>query len=423
MNMLADIFSTIIEGWGVAYLARDEQISGRRRMVFITVYTVIFQILTHLIYLDQIGLKLFLAFIIMILMGRYILQLPLIRSVFYMCIGYMVMMFEELCINQIALAAHIEFEEGYTSPTVAIIVGKTLYITLIIFVWKVIGDIGRNKLNVRSLSFFFLSNIGYSVVGICIFMNLNTFRDTVYTNIFIVCSVTMLLSLIVNILFTERYLAMERKERDQMMAIYELEVNAKYYEDKLKEEERIKSIYHDMKNHLILLEGAGSPSVNPAESIGRLRKELSKYEDYFRTGNRYLDMILRDKRERAEQEGILVEDDIDFQKGGFMEAVDISTIFGNLLDNAIEACRGIPDKKERKIYVSAKQENKMLVICVKNNKLYEKTAGNVRKAIHGYGLMNVTNAVNKYDGGININETEDSFTVHIIIPVQNRSDI
>lgn len=82
-----------------------------------------------------------------------------------------------------------------------------------------------------------------------------------------------------------------------MMAIYELELNAKYYEDKLKGEERIKTIYHDLKNHLLPLEGTENPVIDSAESIDRLRKDISKYEDYFKTGNRYLDIILRDKKD------------------------------------------------------------------------------------------------------------------------------
>lgn len=420
MNLIADSLSTIIEGCGLIYLVKEEQISGRRKILFVVLHMVIFQILTHLIYLDRIGLKLLIGAAIIIFMGKYLLRLTLMKSFFYMGTGYLILLFEELCINQIAVIFHVELGEGYTAPTISIIVGKIVYISLIVYVQKIIEEISRNQLNVKSLLSFFLSNIGYSVVGICIFMNINVFQDTVYRNVFTGCSIMMLFSLIVNILFTERYLAMEQKEKDQMMAIYELELNAKYYEDKLKEEERVKKIYHDLKNHLLLLEGTEKPAINSAESIDRLRKDISKYEDYFKTGNRYLDIILRDKHTKAEQSGIYFEDDIDFQRGGFVEAVDISTIFGNLLDNAIEACELIDENGKRFIQVTAKQKNSLLVISVKNSISdipVDKDRKN-KKIISGYGLLNVENAVHKYEGEISAVKEEGVFNVNIVLPIR-----
>lgn len=147
-------------------------------------------------------------------MGKHLLRLILVKAVFYMGTGYLILLFEELCINQIAVIFHVELGEGYTVPMISIIVGKIVYISLIVYVQKIIGEINRNQLNVKLLLSFFLSNIGYSVVEICIFMNINVFQDIVYRNVFTGCSIMMLFSLIVNIVFTERYLAMEQKEKD-----------------------------------------------------------------------------------------------------------------------------------------------------------------------------------------------------------------
>lgn len=138
------------------------------------------------------------------------------------------------------------------------------------------------------------------------------------------------------------------------------------------------------------------------------------------TGNRYLDIILRDKRTKAEQSGIYFEDDIDFQRGGFVEAVDISTIFGNLLDNAIEACELIDENGKRFIQVTAKQKNSLLVISVKNSISdipVDKDRKN-KKIISGYGLLNVENAVHKYEGEISAVKEEEVFNVNIVLPIR-----
>ena len=48
---------------------------------------------------------------------------------------------------------------------------------------------------------------------------------------------------------------------------------------------------------------------------------------------------MRDKIAKAGEEGIVIEDNIKLGGMEFIEPFNISTIFGNLLDNAIEACR------------------------------------------------------------------------------------
>lgn len=156
--------------------------------------------------------------------------------------------------------------------------------------------------------------------------------------------------------------------------------------------------------------------------IENLRKEMAQYENYYRTGNKFVDIILKDKFAKAEEYGINIEDRVELIDIDFIEPLDLSTVFGNLLDNAIEACRFIEEPEKRRISISSKRENNLLVISIKNNKVRGDIKNAPKKVIHGYGLVNVTAAVHKYGGEIDIMEGKQEFAVNIVMPIKKEEE-
>lgn len=200
----------------------------------------------------------------------------------------------------------------------------------------------------------------------------------------------------------------------------ELKMQYGYYEDKLKEEERIRSIYHDLKNHLLVLEAQNEQNQGMQVSIESLQNQISDYENYQHTGNKFLDIIIRDKARTAKEKQIDFCALIQFAEGDFIEPLDISTIFGNALDNAIEASEKLP-KEKRLITVKTARVRDLIAITVENNAVFEKLRnGNTSKSdsfLHGFGISNIKKAVEKYEGQCNIYADEDTFTLKIIIPI------
>lgn len=213
----------------------------------------------------------------------------------------------------------------------------------------------------------------------------------------------------------------------------ELEMRQNYYEEKMEDETRIRQIYHDMKNHLLVLENVmadtepaasftenvSTDSVHP--SIRHLRQQMESYENYYRTGNPYLDVIIRDKAKAAREKQIDFTAIIHFADGGFLDPLDISTIFGNALDNAIEASEKLAVSR-RVVSVKARRIHDMLVIAVENNALPDADAsGKTTKEdalFHGFGLSNIRAAVDKYDGQCTVKCKDGVFVLKIMIPVE-----
>ena len=113
---------------------------------------------------------------------------------------------------------------------------------------------------------------------------------------------------------------------------------------------------------------------------------------------------------------------IDFKGIDFIEPLDISTIFGNALDNAIEGVEKLSEDK-RTILIKAGKINEFLSIVVENNynpeiKLENKKTTKKDKFLHGYGIQNIENAVKKYNGTCTITKENEKFTLKILIPIK-----
>lgn len=201
---------------------------------------------------------------------------------------------------------------------------------------------------------------------------------------------------------------------------HELEQKQAYYHDRLETEQRVRGIYHDLKNHLLLLSAQAGNGPNLLDSIAGLQSQIQEYENYYHTGNDFLDIIIRDKASAAQARQIDFSAAISFADGSFIEPFDISTIFGNALDNAIEASEKLP-ADERLITVKAERIRNMLVIRVENNAPADTAPdGPSTKAdgfLHGFGLANIKAAVQKYDGHWSVAAENGVFALKLVIPL------
>ncbi|HIR69953.1 MAG TPA: sensor histidine kinase, partial [Candidatus Pullilachnospira gallistercoris] len=147
--------------------------------------------------------------------------------------------------------------------------------------------------------------------------------------------------------------------------------------------------------------------------------QIADYEDYVHTGNEFLDIIIKDKAEKARKKEIDFSAFIDFGDVEFIEPLDISTIFGNGIDNAIEACEKLP-REERMITVKAGKVRDFVSILIENSCSDEvHTDGHTTKQdkfLHGFGISNMRKAAEKYNGSCTTKQGNGKFTLKILLP-------
>ena len=98
---------------------------------------------------------------------------------------------------------------------------------------------------------------------------------------------------------------------------------------------------------------------------------------------------------------------------------DLTTLFGNLLDNAYEACLSV-DEKQRFIYMHLYRFNNFIILCICNS--YRKNENTnlfgshivFKESDKGIGLNNVTDVINKYNGQMEILRKQEEFEVRIV---------
>lgn len=221
-------------------------------------------------------------------------------------------------------------------------------------------------------------------------------------------------------LYSKNTLYLQKQAQRDKMQLLQMQQQFDYYQEKLKDEERVRSVYHDMKNHLLVLKQQ-TESTETAKMIEKLQREVAMYEDYVHTGNEILDIILKEKARIAREKNIDFSVTADLNHIDFIEPLDISTIFGNGLDNAIEASEKLSEG-QRVILVKAGKVEKFFVVLIENNCAEENEDVKSRTAkqddfLHGFGISNMRKAAGKYGGQMTTRSENGKFTLKILIPI------
>ncbi len=185
---------------------------------------------------------------------------------------------------------------------------------------------------------------------------------------------------------------------------------------------------HDMKNHIIAL-----------SALAR-NKEWDRIDDYLKhmedlvldeagdlTGNKTMDALLYQKRKQAERENIQWECDVQMPRGCCINEFDLCVLFGNILDNALDACGRMQGEEERFIHIQAKTVKRCFLIEVKNSmdRMEKYLDGSTNKGDsqeHGIGLLNVSDVVNQYNGALHKEAEKGSFVISILMPLPDHAE-
>ncbi|EOU2096407.1 ATP-binding protein, partial [Clostridium perfringens] len=202
-----------------------------------------------------------------------------------------------------------------------------------------------------------------------------------------------------------------------------LKMQYKYYMSIKENQDKIRQLHHDMKNHIICMRKLNQNGYNNEKYIESLDKKIKSYENKFDTGNILLDIILIEKKQICDNKNIKFSSSINFTMCDFIDLEDICSIFSNILDNSIEACSKI-NENNKFIFIEGKVVEKFFIIKVENSKVNKINIKNNKfitdknnKSSHGLGISSIKNSVKKYNGETVIHYTDDRFIIKILIPL------
>lgn len=267
-----------------------------------------------------------------------------------------------------------------------------IYIMLFALVFSIIADVlfSGSALERSTIDFFFYGSICAEFVGM------------------------------IAICFRVTQLIKEEYEAQKLKVQLDSQIN--HYSVLEERDSDIRSYRHDMKNHWkvvehLLTEGeADMAKVYANTMLDALDKDKTRAMD---TGNPILDAILTEKIRLLQERGVKVSTEILIVKNIRLDYLDWCSIFGNILDNVLEALAASEGEKWLGIKMISKSN---MLICKFVNNINPNTAIDKQfrttkadKELHGFGLRNIKRSIEKYDGSMDIQYDDKNFSISFIL--------
>lgn len=184
--------------------------------------------------------------------------------------------------------------------------------------------------------------------------------------------------------------------------------------DRCREMQQTRQIAHDMRNHIIFLKKYDDEGREEKlhQYIQDLCQEITLYEMQVWTGIEILDYLLTQEMKKAEQRNIKFQ--VETQRIDLLPFSDLEivSVFGNLLDNAIDACEKI-EIGERWIHILIKKQHNMFFMEIINSVEQDTDRKSKKGGLHGYGLINVQQIVERHKGEMNCQLMSGEYSVTI----------
>lgn len=183
---------------------------------------------------------------------------------------------------------------------------------------------------------------------------------------------------------------------------------------------------HDLRHQIRAIgEGQGLS----AEAVKEIESAISIYDAEVRTGNEVLDIILTEKSLKCAIEGIALTCVADGNSLEFMDKTDVYSLFGNALDNAIEAVMRL-QKEQRNIGVVVRRTGNLVSINIHNYYDGPIDIGEDGLPIttkrdrnyHGFGIKSIKQIAEKYNGTCKIGIKNNTFTLNVLISKKTEKD-
>ena len=311
------------------------------------------------------------------------------------------------------------FGEIYIGVMVVLLVG--IY-AVGLFVWKLtiirwVPEAGRKVIGPRQISSAILIATAFEILAYM--PELTSIKSGV--DRWMVLFLLQLICVIILYLQNELFRKSALKQELELMNMLLLKEQEQYRLSK----ENISIINqkcHDLKHQIRTIRK--SDEVDKSQYLKEVEDSIRIYEAIVKTGNEVLDTILTEKSLYCKERGITISCVADGQLLSFMQTMDLYSLFGNALDNAIEAVEKLSKEEMRQIDVLIHKQQSFLVVNITNPVgeplLFDEglpVTTKADKTIHGFGVRSMKYIVKKYDGFLNASEEDGCFSLKILIPI------
>ena len=178
---------------------------------------------------------------------------------------------------------------------------------------------------------------------------------------------------------------------------------------------------HDYKNHMQVLKiyVENRQWENARDYIVQMNEDLESIDPVIKTGNIMADAIVNSKVSLAKKKDIKLDVTAKIPKEIPMTDVEFCVVFGNIMDNAIEACEKLASKENKFIRVYIGVFKKQFYMSVSNStdqKKRTKKYLSMKGEGHGFGLQRIDKIIHDKNGYLNRQNEPGVFATEIMLP-------
>ena len=300
----------------------------------------------------------------------------------------------------------------FITSAVYLLVGASIFAVVYFLIKERKIDINKRHLVFPVVAVFIVFSLMYHWVNTKYYYNVETIF---VTKLYSIAFCVMLFLFIISLFESSKY-------RIELRILEQLERKGlEQYEISKESIAVINTKCHDIKK--ALSSSFSDTKLLTQEEIASLQEKISIYDNSYVTDNQALNIVLTEKSLYCEKNKINLSVVTPYSDFDFMTKMDIYSLFGNILDNALEAVMKLPVEK-RIVSLSVKKIGAMILIHSDNyfaGQLQFEGARIVTnkkdKTAHGYGILSVRRTVEKYGGALKISSKEDLFMLDIVIPI------
>lgn len=307
------------------------------------------------------------------------------------------------------------YKSSFSAAMLTILFSRTIHLIISILISHLLPSSRRKRLPL----FLFLFPSASTVVLYTLYVTSANSFLTDYENYLIIGSG---FSVVASILLTYVFYSKTTKELNDLYKAQseqdKIESDAAYYAILDKQNEQLKTVLHDEKNHLFAIKSlANNPEVSAY--IDEIYGHIAENSLFGNTKNKLLDLTINKYQYICEDKNINFNVSIKTANLSHIETSDLTTLLGNLLDNAVDAAKR---SKNRKIDFSLNKVNEFEVLtCINSCDESPNAIGDYLittkrdSGFHGLGINSIKRIVKKYHGNFewSYNENDKEFTVYI----------
>ena len=178
---------------------------------------------------------------------------------------------------------------------------------------------------------------------------------------------------------------------------------------------------HDLKHQIAAIRSEAGKADFEGH-LNELEQSINEYSTVIDCGNKTVDIVLTEKNILCLSHQVRFSYLIDGSQFDFLTEREIYSLFGNALDNALEATARVSDAAQRRITLKSNARSGLVVLQVENTYAGELSAGEnglfpttKSGSGHGFGLRSIRHIAEKHDGSMSVRAQDGLFKLSVIL--------